>query len=85
MKTISEPSNDANAWFAKMLEASRKDVERAFGVLQNRFAIVRYPALTCSTDQMWEVILFCVIMHNIIIKSELDAPVYDSQPFDGMG
>ena len=42
VKTISNPvPGGKNAWFAKVQEACRKDVERAFGVLQSRFAVVR--------------------------------------------
>jgi hypothetical protein len=52
VKTISNPVPEGKkAWFAQMQEAARKDVERAFGVLQARFAIVLYPALTWYKEQ----------------------------------
>jgi hypothetical protein len=40
VKTIRNPEGQAEAKFAKAQEAARKDTERAFGVLQARFAIV---------------------------------------------
>jgi hypothetical protein len=44
VKTIRTPKGRAEAEFAKSQEAARKDIERAFGVLQARFAIVRGPS-----------------------------------------
>ncbi|XP_071681389.1 uncharacterized protein [Lolium perenne] len=51
-KTMSSPKLPKEAWFAKEQEAARKDVERAFGILQTRFAVVWFPAMTWSQDQM---------------------------------
>jgi hypothetical protein len=39
-----QPLTKKESTFAKAQEAARKDIERAFGVLQARFAIVRGPA-----------------------------------------
>jgi hypothetical protein len=70
VKTTSAPSGQKNCHFASRQEACRKDVERAFGVLQVQFVIIRYPALSWSHDQMWEVMQTCVIMHNMITKDD---------------
>jgi hypothetical protein len=77
VKTIRDPRHPKNSRFAKEQEAARKDVERAFGVLQSRFAAVRYPAKTWSQERMWEVMTCCVIMHNMIVEDERDDSIYD--------
>jgi hypothetical protein len=57
--------------FAKMQEAARKDVERAFGVLQAWFAIIARPACGWSHENLHKIIMkCCVILHNMIIKDE---------------
>ena len=79
MKTISNAvPGGKKSYFAKVQEACRKDVERAFGVLQSRFAVVRYSAQTWSKDQMWEIMTCCVIVHNMTIESEQEEPVFDT-------
>ncbi|CAN6204894.1 unnamed protein product [Urochloa humidicola] len=70
VKTISKPQTNKRAHFAKAQEAARKDVERAFGVLQSRFAIVRGPARFWDQKTLWQIMTACVIMHNMIIEDE---------------
>ena len=70
VKTISNPQGEKRARFAQAQESARKDVERAFGVLQSYWAIVRHPARTWSSKKMWEVMTAYVIMHNMIVEDE---------------
>src|SRR5664279_793811 len=83
VKTICNPEGEKNRRFAQQQEAARKDVERAFGVLQSRWAIVRHPARTWSNQMMWEVMTVCVIMHNMIVEDECDDSLYDKGGISG--
>ena len=60
-------------------EGCRKDVERAFGVLQSWFAIVAGPARFWKTNVLHDIMTTCIIMHNMIIKDErdVDAAIQD--------
>uniref|UniRef100_A0A0D3CP17 DDE Tnp4 domain-containing protein n=1 Tax=Brassica oleracea var. oleracea TaxID=109376 RepID=A0A0D3CP17_BRAOL len=53
-------------------EAVRKDVERAFGVLQARFAIVRNPALFWDKVKIGKIMRACIILHNMVVEDERD-------------
>jgi hypothetical protein len=44
VKSINSPQLEKHKVYARQQEAKRKDVERAFGVLQTRFNIVRHPS-----------------------------------------
>jgi hypothetical protein len=70
VKTISSPILPKEVEFVKAQEGCRKDVGRAFGVLQQRFDVVWFPSLSWSKDQMWEVMNYCVCLHNMIIENE---------------
>ncbi|XP_071699608.1 uncharacterized protein [Rutidosis leptorrhynchoides] len=51
-----------------MVPIARKDVERAFGVLQGRFHILRIAASTMSVNKIRRVMDTCVILHNMILE-----------------
>ena len=55
-----------------MQEAARKDVERAFGVLTARFAILANPARLWSMHDLGTVMRACIVLHNMIIEDERD-------------
>nr|XP_051210915.1 uncharacterized protein LOC127328350 [Lolium perenne] len=70
VKSIPAPDTRKHKTFAKKQEACKKDVERAFGVPQSRFAIVRGPAKGWKRKEIGDVMKACVIMHNMIVEEE---------------
>ncbi|XP_074323093.1 uncharacterized protein LOC141660034 [Apium graveolens] len=68
VQRIRAPNDRKKAHFARMQEAYRKDVERAFGVLQARFAIVKGPSRFWDQEDMYYIMTTCIILHNMIIE-----------------
>ncbi|XP_004301186.1 PREDICTED: uncharacterized protein LOC101297155 [Fragaria vesca subsp. vesca] len=72
VKAIRNPITPQQAHFTKMQESFRKDVERAFGILQARFAIVRGPARGWDRKDIQYIMMTCIILHNMIVEDERD-------------
>ena len=70
MKTIPAPQGGKRKLFAKVQEAYRKDVERAFGVLLARFTIVRGLARFFYLEMPKKIMKVCIILHNMIVEDE---------------
>ncbi|KAL3622527.1 hypothetical protein CASFOL_033938 [Castilleja foliolosa] len=82
VKTIPSPQGNKRKNFSAAQESARKDVERAFGVLKTRFAIVKGPARFWDIETLTNIMKACIIMHNMIIENEGDVlnPDFD---YDG--
>uniref|UniRef100_A0A0D3DJ22 Myb-like domain-containing protein n=1 Tax=Brassica oleracea var. oleracea TaxID=109376 RepID=A0A0D3DJ22_BRAOL len=72
IQSITLPQGPKAVLFAQRQEAFRKDVERAFGVLQARFAIVKNPTLFWDKVKIGKIMRTCIILHNMIIEDERD-------------
>ncbi|XP_026459152.1 protein ALP1-like [Papaver somniferum] len=70
IQTISSPNTAKKKFFAKRQEAVRKDVERAFGVLQARWHIVKGPERMRNVKDIGKIMKTCIILHNMIIEHE---------------
>jgi len=89
LKTVHHPMTNKDCRFAQVQEGARKDIERAFGVLQVRWGIIRGPAYGWDRYRLKNIMMACIILHNMIIDDERgeNLPyVYDSngppvQPF----
>ncbi|KAL9682003.1 hypothetical protein QQ045_013796 [Rhodiola kirilowii] len=70
VKIIPNPQTDAEKLFLKKEESYRKDVERCFGILQSRWAILRHSGMCHRKSVLKTLMLACIIMHNMIVEEE---------------
>uniref|UniRef100_A0A0D3BVT9 DDE Tnp4 domain-containing protein n=1 Tax=Brassica oleracea var. oleracea TaxID=109376 RepID=A0A0D3BVT9_BRAOL len=72
VQSIPLPQGPKASLFATHQEVVRKVVERVFGVLQARFAIVKNPALLWDKIKIGKIMRACIILHNMIVEDERD-------------
>uniref|UniRef100_A0A0D3EEG2 DDE Tnp4 domain-containing protein n=2 Tax=Brassica TaxID=3705 RepID=A0A0D3EEG2_BRAOL len=72
IQSIPIPQGPKAVLFAQRQEAVRKDVNRAFGVLQARFAIVKNPAPFWDKVKIGKIMRACIILHNMIVEDKQD-------------
>ncbi|GJU43975.1 reverse transcriptase domain-containing protein [Tanacetum coccineum] len=70
VKTIPEPADDDHKriLYKQKQESVRKDVERAFGVLKKKCAILVNPTRALRKDRIVNMMYTCIILHNMIRK-----------------
>jgi hypothetical protein len=73
VKTLHNPQSAKLKHFAARQEGVRKDVERCFGVLKSRFAILNIPSRLWDVEIMKTVWTAAVILHNMILEDENEA------------
>ncbi|XP_042405049.1 uncharacterized protein LOC121995357 [Zingiber officinale] len=73
VKSVPCPQDLKRKIFKERQEAARKDVERAFGVLQSQWAMIRGPRRFWYKDNLKDIMYIYVILHNMIIENEGDA------------
>ncbi|XP_047940286.1 uncharacterized protein LOC125187696 [Salvia hispanica] len=70
VKMSSCPVGDRNVLFVAKQKGARKDMERAFGVLQSQWEIVKGPTRFWFKEVIADVMYACIILHNMIVKQE---------------
>jgi hypothetical protein len=70
VKAIRHAFEEKKVHFTTKQESCRKDIERAFGVLQARWAVLRGPAYGWDRHHLTEMMTACIIMHNMIVEDE---------------
>ncbi|XP_074378588.1 uncharacterized protein LOC141720132 [Apium graveolens] len=68
-------------YFIAAQKSIKKDVERAFDVLQSRFVIIRDLSRFWDVETMKYIMTACVILHNMIIEDERESSL-EEEHFD---
>jgi Plant transposon protein len=63
--TVKHPITEEEKKNCKWQESSRKDIERVFGVLQNRWNAMERPIHTHKPERIPNMIASCLILHNM--------------------
>ena len=71
VKGIPMPLTAQEIAFTEWQESSRKDIERAFGVLQCRFQVMARPFHAISLVKMSNTVSACLIMHNMSVSDRV--------------
>jgi len=57
----------------------RKNIERAFGVLQRKFQILCHPFEKWDEKRINETVMCCILLHNMMVQERVDS---DGDPFE---
>nr|XP_043616661.1 uncharacterized protein LOC122588584 [Erigeron canadensis] len=82
VKAYPHPVEQNEKKFKRLQEATRKDVERVFGVLKGKWKILDRPLRLWTKEKIGKVVAACTILHNMIIKDNGRAisPVHIMDP-----
>lgn len=71
VKSFVRPVTDNEKLFAEWQESKRKDIERAFGVLQGKFQVLCRPLLGHCLTELSNIVACCIIMHNMCVSDRV--------------
>jgi hypothetical protein len=71
VRTINPPITQEEKNFSRWQEGARKDIERAFGVLQCRFKAMCTPILSSSMVGATNLTACCIILHNMGVSDRI--------------
>ncbi|GJX87080.1 ALP1-like protein [Tanacetum coccineum] len=70
VKSFTVATDPKHTYFKQRQESARKDVERAFGVLQGRWGLIQQPARAYEVNTLRRIIYAGIIMHNMILEDQ---------------
>ena len=76
VKAIKEPISHNEKKFTSFQESARKDIERAFGILQIMWQCMKRPILLMDTQKISDMVAACLILHNMCVSDRVMGDVF---------
>jgi len=73
IKAFTCPMDNKRKKFKSAQQLARKDIERAFGVLKQRWHIIHHPAHACHLKKLRNIMYTYIILQNMILEDEGNA------------
>nr|GEY74889.1 protein ALP1-like [Tanacetum cinerariifolium] len=70
VKSFTVATDPNHMYFKQRQESARKDVERAFGVLQGCWGLIQQPARAYEVNTLRRIMYVGIIMHNMILEDQ---------------
>ncbi|GJS94081.1 ALP1-like protein [Tanacetum coccineum] len=70
VKSFTVATDPKHTYFKQRQESARKDVERAFGVLQGRWGLIQQPARAYEVNTLRRIMYAGIIMHNMVLEDQ---------------
>nr|GEU86362.1 protein ALP1-like [Tanacetum cinerariifolium] len=70
VKSFTVATDSKHTYFKQRQESARKDVERAFGVLQGRWGLIQQQARAYEVNTLRRIMYAGIIMHNMILEDQ---------------
>ena len=80
-KTVDEPRGHGKKLYAKWQESCRKDIERAFGVLQRKFQVLKRPIEQWFLSDINRIVESTIILHNMMVEHRVERNQKESTSF----
>jgi hypothetical protein len=71
VKGYKHPATDEESKFTGWQESARKDIERAFGVLQSKFKVLSYPIHMIEMRGIASLVTCCLVLHNMGVSDRV--------------
>ncbi|KAJ9555025.1 hypothetical protein OSB04_009639 [Centaurea solstitialis] len=78
VKAFRYPVEEPRVHFKTRQESARKDIERTFATLKDKWHVVKYPARVWTQRKLSLIMHTCIILHNMIREDE----GFSHYPFD---